>query len=93
MATSVAEVVLCLISIRRATFENCPTRFEEDYFEYKETGIYSEHPSMFYPVHPLIRYPKSYVVSGTTDTDYCQKPFLIKVVSFQECSILDVAVI
>ena len=71
----VADVVLCLISIRRATFEQCPQRFQEDYYPYEQAGIYKEHESMFYPVHPLIRYPKSYVVSGTTDEDFCKKTF------------------
>jgi len=72
---SVSQIVLKLVQVRENTFKSCPQRFQEEYYDYIETGEFAEHPSQYYPVHKLIKYPKTYTVSGVTDEDHCEKNF------------------
>ena len=71
----VSEIVLKLIKIRRDTFKKAPQRYSEDYYPYEKTGIFTEDPTQYYPLHPIMRYPKRYAVSGKVDDDHCDKNF------------------
>ena len=62
-----------MIHIRNETFK--VQRYKEDYIEYKEPGVFFEHPLAFYPAHPLITYPKKYIVSNSVTEENCSKTF------------------
>ena len=68
-----SKIVLKLLVIRKETFRT--QRYSEDYYEYKESGVFFEHPLAFYPSHPLISYPKKYVISNSVDEEICSKSY------------------
>ena len=71
---AVAEVIKKLIRIRKKIFLDAKDRFNDDYVPYNwnENG---EHPTMFYPHWPAIRYPKQYKLGRIADDDLCTKVY------------------
>ena len=71
--TTLLELCLNFLEIRRQSFRKTPQRYAEDYFKY--TGEYNEHQTTFFPVHPNVRYPKRYNVNNVKDEEWCEKDF------------------
>ena len=76
LPNDVAQVVLKLIEIRRATFVNAAERQDDDYIPWSSIG--EEHPTQFYPNWDIFRHPKKYDVSNTIDSDFCDKVTISK---------------
>ena len=70
---SVCKIVIKLIYVRRQTFAKATPHYENDYYKFDADN--TDHSSMYYPVHPLIRHPSRYNVSGKDDEDHCEKSF------------------
>ena len=69
----VSIVVLEMLKIRRNTFQRATVRYVEDYFQFENPG---SEQTQFYPVHKLLRYPKTYRVANSVDRDnICVKNF------------------
>ena len=80
LPNDVAQVVLKLIDIRRATFVNAAERQDDDYIPWSSIG--EEHPTQFYPNWDIFRHPKKYDVSNTIDSDFCDKVTISKTTKF-----------
>ena len=71
---AVAEVIKKLIEMRSNIFVLAEDRFDDDYVRYNWEQD-SEHPTMFWPHWPAVRYPKQYKVGKAADQDLCQKMY------------------
>ena len=63
---TVSLVVLMLLKIRIDTFKNSTQRYSNDYFKYDKPH---DEATQFYPMFPLLFYPKLYRVNATVDKD------------------------
>ena len=50
-------------------------RFSDDYFDFDPSLYPEEDSTSFFPMFPLIQFPKCYEVNSNVDKDGCQKTF------------------
>ena len=68
-----AELIKKLIEIREETFNNAPHRYQSQYFDWPDRS--KEHPTMFYPNWPIIRYLSNYKIPSSNPEDACKKNY------------------
>ena len=68
----ISKIVIELLRIHKNTFEKTTKRFKEDYIPYTEP---TDPPTEFFPLHPLVYWPKRYRVNKSVDKDFCTKNF------------------
>ena len=68
----ISKIVIELLRIHKNTFENTTQRYKEDYIPYNEP---KDPPTEFFPLHPLVYWPKRYRVNKSVDKDFCTKNF------------------
>ena len=67
----VAKIVRLLIRKRITTFSEAVSRQGVEYFPWDDQN--RDHPTSYYPFHPILRLPKKYAIKNKRDDDFCSK--------------------